>query len=102
MLGPPSFPAANSQQRISNNTPSKSSLSTKKDDKKEGRTKVALKPGRSLMDWIRLANSGKDIQGFHGRSVGISKEELSKHNRVDDCWMAIRGNLILLFDLYIF
>jgi len=99
MLGPPSFPAANSQQRIKssnvNDDVSSSKLSVSlspEDGKKEGRTKVALKPGRSLMDWIRLANSGKDIKEFHGgHRMGITKEELSKHNKVNDCWMAIRG-----------
>ena len=43
MLRPPtaSFPAANSQQRIS---------ASDKNERKGSRSKVALKPGRSLMD----------------------------------------------------
>lgn len=62
------------------------------------RNKVSLKPGRSLMDWIRLGNSGKDLQGFGGKYRKVSSEELAKHNSVDDVWMSIRGkdwNLLL-------
>ena len=83
MLGPPSFPAANSQQRLS--------VASSNDTRRESRTKVSLKPGRSLMDWIRLANSGKDLQGYRGMSFAVSADELAKHNTVDDCWMAIKG-----------
>lgn len=82
MLSPSGiFPAPNSQQRISTND----------NDQKNRRSKVALKPGRSLMDWIRLANSGKDIQGYSGRNLEITTSELAKHNTIDNCWMAIRG-----------
>jgi len=76
MLGVPSFPAANSQQR------------------QGSRKKIALKPGRSLMDWVRFANnSNNDIQGFSGRIKPVTTEELSKHCSVDDCWIAIRGRV---------
>ena len=71
------FPAENSPQRAS----SLNSL----------RPKVPLKPGRSLMDWIRLGNSGKDLAGVGGNIRRISVEELSKHNREDDVWIAVRG-----------
>ncbi|XP_061479234.1 cytochrome b5 reductase 4 isoform X2 [Rhineura floridana] len=53
--------------------------------------KVPLKPGRSLMDWIRLTKSGKDLTGLKGRLVEVTEEELSKHNKKDDCWICIRG-----------
>uniref|UniRef100_A0A3P9AVU5 Cytochrome b5 reductase 4 n=1 Tax=Maylandia zebra TaxID=106582 RepID=A0A3P9AVU5_9CICH len=73
-----SFPAPSSQQRVS---PSGQS----------GRNKVALKPGHSLMDWIRFAKSGKDLTGLRGRLIEVTEEELQKHNRREDCWTCIRG-----------
>ncbi|XP_071112428.1 cytochrome b5 reductase 4-like [Haliotis cracherodii] len=84
MAGPnltvPQFPAANSQQRIS---PSPSA----------GRNKVALKPGRSLMDWIRLGRSGQDLTGVGGKVLEVSSEELAKHSRPEDSWIALRGKV---------
>ncbi|XP_025071092.1 cytochrome b5 reductase 4 isoform X1 [Alligator sinensis] len=53
--------------------------------------KVPLKPGRSLMDWIRLTKSGKDLTGLKGRLIEVTEEELAKHNKTDDCWICIRG-----------
>ena len=55
------------------------------------RPKVALKPGRSLMDWVRLGVSGKDLQGSDGQIKKITMEELSQHDKEDDCWMLLRG-----------
>ncbi|NWT64493.1 NB5R4 reductase, partial [Prunella himalayana] len=52
---------------------------------------VPLKPGRSLMDWIRLTKSGKDLTGLKGRLVEVTEDELSKHNKKEDCWICIRG-----------
>ena len=52
---------------------------------------VALKPGHSLMDWIRFSKSGKDLTGLRGRRIEVSQEELQKHNKRDDCWTCIRG-----------
>lgn len=75
-----SFPAPSSQQRVSPG----GSGST-------GRNKVALKPGHSLMDWIRFAKSGKDLTGLRGRLIEVTPEELQKHNTRDDCWTCIRG-----------
>ncbi|KAL7394134.1 hypothetical protein ABVT39_021208 [Epinephelus coioides] len=73
-----SFPAPCSQQRV---TPSGQS----------GRNKVALKPGHSLMDWIRFSKSGKDLTGLRGRLIEVTQEELQKHNKREDCWTCIRG-----------
>lgn len=73
-----SFPAPSSQQRVA---PSGQS----------GRNKVALKPGHSLMDWIRFAKSGKDLTGLRGRLIEVTQEELQKHNTREDCWTCIRG-----------
>uniref|UniRef100_A0A673VU26 Cytochrome b5 reductase 4 n=1 Tax=Salmo trutta TaxID=8032 RepID=A0A673VU26_SALTR len=80
MLNVPSqsFPAASSQQRVA---PAGQS----------GRNKVALKPGHSLMDWIRVAKSGRDLTGLRGRLIDVTEEELQKHNTRHDCWTCIRG-----------
>ncbi|XP_011920356.1 PREDICTED: cytochrome b5 reductase 4 isoform X2 [Cercocebus atys] len=77
MLNVPSqsFPAPRSQQRVASG----------------GRSKVPLKQGRSLMDWIRLTKSGKDLTGLKGRLIEVTEEELKKHNKKDDCWICIRG-----------
>lgn len=55
------------------------------------RNKVALKPGHSLMDWIRLGNSGKDLTGVGGAFLNVSKAELEQHNKRNDAWLSIRG-----------
>ncbi|XP_068137685.1 melanocortin-2 receptor accessory protein 2 isoform X3 [Hyperolius riggenbachi] len=54
-------------------------------------TPTPLKPGRSLMDWIRLKSSGKDLTGLGGRLIEVTEEELAKHNQQSDCWTCIRG-----------
>uniref|UniRef100_A0A182QPT9 Cytochrome-b5 reductase n=1 Tax=Anopheles farauti TaxID=69004 RepID=A0A182QPT9_9DIPT len=52
-----------------------------------------MKPGHSLMDWIRLGNSGTDLTGTGGRVIPVSHAELAKHDRAEDAWMAIRGKV---------
>ncbi|XP_060077793.1 cytochrome b5 reductase 4-like, partial [Ylistrum balloti] len=74
------FPSLNSQQRIGG-SPTKA------------RNKVALKPGRSLMDWIRLGNSGKDLTGVGRKVLEVTPEELAKHATTDDAWIALRGKV---------
>lgn len=59
------------------------------------RNKCALQPGHSLMDWIRLGNSGKDLTGV-GPMAGhmmVTANELKKHNSETDAWLAIRGKV---------
>ena len=48
------------------------------------------------MDWIRLGHSGKDLTGVGGKKMMVSREELSKHNKRDDAWMAFRGIYIVI------
>ena len=55
------------------------------------RCKVALRPGHSLMDWIRLTNSGVDLAGTGGKILRVTPQTLSEHNKPDDAWIAIRG-----------
>lgn len=55
------------------------------------RNKVALAPGHSLMDWIRLGNSSQDLTGVGGRVLDVTPEQLAQHNTRDDAWLAIRG-----------
>ncbi|XP_041982394.1 cytochrome b5 reductase 4 isoform X3 [Aricia agestis] len=57
------------------------------------RNKCALQPGHSLMDWIRLGNSGKDLTGVGGRLRPVSPVELAAHNTQKDAWLAIRGRV---------
>ncbi|CAH0393431.1 unnamed protein product [Bemisia tabaci] len=57
------------------------------------RNKAALKPGCSLMDWIRLGNSGVDLTGVNGVRRTVSKKELARHNKRNDAWLAIRGKV---------
>ncbi|KAJ1151221.1 hypothetical protein NDU88_004008 [Pleurodeles waltl] len=54
---------------------------------------VPLKPGRSLMDWVRLTKSHKDLSGLKGRFIEVTEDELAKHNKKEDCWTCIRGHV---------
>ncbi|XP_040573665.1 cytochrome b5 reductase 4 [Lepeophtheirus salmonis] len=56
------------------------------------RNKTALQPGCSLMDWVALMNSGKDLTGTGGRMIKVTKEELKKHGPEDkEPWIALQG-----------
>ncbi|KAL3273271.1 hypothetical protein HHI36_014725 [Cryptolaemus montrouzieri] len=59
------------------------------------RNKCALQPGHSLMDWIRLGNSGKDLTGVGVQAghLAITPTELAKHNKLSDAWLSIRGRV---------
>ncbi|CAH1187991.1 unnamed protein product [Phyllotreta striolata] len=72
-----------------------SELSSKGSATGNPRNKCALQPGHSLMDWIRLGASGKDLTGL-GPQAGrlfVTKQELAKHSKIDDIWLAIRGRV---------
>ncbi|XP_068209660.1 cytochrome b5 reductase 4 isoform X2 [Palaemon carinicauda] len=57
------------------------------------RNKTGLKPGRSLMDWVRLGHSGSDLTGTGGRLLDVTPHELAKHNKRNDCWMVLKGKV---------
>jgi cytochrome-b5 reductase len=57
------------------------------------RNKVALKPGHSLMDWVRLGNSGVDLTGVGGVLRDVTPEQLASHSKKNDAWIAIRGKV---------
>ena len=45
---------------------------------------VSLRPGFSLMDWVRLTKSGRDLSGVGGPLVGgrpreVTRRELAQH-----------------------
>ena len=76
------FPAENSPQRVSSSN--------------SVRVKVPLKQGRSLMDWIRLGNSGEDLTGIGGAFRPVSVEELAQHNTEKNAWISVRGAFTIL------
>ncbi|KAL1123489.1 hypothetical protein AAG570_002569 [Ranatra chinensis] len=62
-----------------------------KSEKGSGRTKVALKPGHSLLDWIRLGSApGEDLSGRGGAPPQpITRQQLAQHKTTSDVWLAI-------------
>lgn len=57
------------------------------------RNKVALKPGHSLMDWVRLGHSGVDLTGVGGVLREVTLDQLAAHSKKNDAWIAIRGRV---------
>jgi len=56
------------------------------------RNKIALRPGYSLMDWIRLTKTPeKNLSGVGGRYTNVTTTELKKHSSRENAWMAING-----------
>uniref|UniRef100_A0AC34F6I1 Cytochrome-b5 reductase n=1 Tax=Panagrolaimus sp. ES5 TaxID=591445 RepID=A0AC34F6I1_9BILA len=55
-----------------------------------GRNKVLLRPGKGLMDWIRIStNTSLASQ----KLPAVTAEELIKHNKQNDCWILLFGNV---------
>jgi hypothetical protein len=68
------------------------SNSDKNDNPEQARRKFTLGKGFSLMDWIRFTKETPDLAGNKGIIRKITYEEMAKHNKEDDCWLAIGGN----------
>lgn len=66
------------------------------------RNKTALKPGRSLMDWIKLTNSSTNLSGNGNRLRDISLDELAQHKNKNDAWLAIRGLAYVFYAFFFF
>ncbi|GMF37706.1 binding protein [[Candida] boidinii] len=60
-----------------------------------GRAKVSLKPKHSAMDWEHLKSSNSSNTKLRANMdpssfpLRITKDELSKHNKLDDFWVCI-------------
>jgi len=61
--------------------------------KLQQRKKIALAPGHSQLDWMRLQKSGRDLAGTNGIIIKVTLDELKKHKSPDDIWLAIRGKV---------
>lgn len=57
------------------------------------RNKVALKPGHSLMGWIAYTSTAKNLSGTNGKFIDVTPEELAKHDKKEDCWVALKENV---------
>lgn len=40
-----------------------------------------------------MGSSGEDLTGLKGKIIQVSHQELAKHNKLDDCWMAVRAKV---------
>jgi len=56
------------------------------------RTKVALAPGCSALDWARL-KSTEDLRGGITSLLRITPSELKKHKSPDDVWSAFNNKV---------
>lgn len=87
------FPAPNSAQRAAGG----GGLAV---PQRQGRQKVALKPGHSPLDWAELNRKTPShiLRGVPPETppppyIRISKEELKNHKTRDDCWTCINGKV---------
>ena len=64
---------------------------TKSESRAKPARRTKLGPGCSLLDWIRLCRSKKDLGCNGGKPRPVTEEELAKHNTPGDAWTAIRG-----------
>lgn len=95
----PSFATAASLSQTSsssNNAPSpgsQSPVNTAGNATGSLRNKVALKPGHSLMGWIAYTSTAKNLSGTNGKIIDVTPEELAKHDKLEDCWVALKDNV---------
>jgi len=58
------------------------------------REKVVLAPGHSPLDWAKLCSSAADLRGTKGQIYAhVPMSEVAKHNKKEDAWIVIRGNV---------
>jgi len=57
------------------------------------RKKVALGPGHSPMDWLKLCQRSENLLGTQGRVLRVTVSELKKHCSTTDAWISIRGRV---------
>ena len=59
------------------------------------RSKVRLKKGFGLRDWVRLLGSAKDLAYRRGKPIrqSISAEEISAHCTEYDAWTSLQGKV---------
>lgn len=60
------------------------------------RQKVALTPGHSHLDWMRLSTSGRDLAGNNFRMRPITMAEVRQHRKLTDdggVWMVVSGRV---------
>ena len=49
-------------------------------------------PGKGLLDWIKLCRRFKpQSEQKRAEHIVVTFEELQRHNKEDDCWIAFRG-----------
>ena len=63
-------------------------------------SKRKMPAGKGLIDWIRLCRSkATDLTGVGGVRITVTPEQLSQHNKEEDCWTAVRGTTCTLLIL---
>jgi hypothetical protein len=77
---------------IESNQSNRNSSPNKNDNPEQVRKKFTLGKGFSLMDWIKFTKETPDLAGNKGILRKITYEEMAKHNKEEDCWLAIGGN----------
>ncbi|WVR06573.1 hypothetical protein IAU60_003605 [Kwoniella sp. DSM 27419] len=90
--GPASSAAAASSTSTPTSTSTPGLMAPKVPVTKEpkNRSKVALTPGHSALDWARLTASGEDLRGVSSFQR-VTLAELKEHNTPDDAWSAFNG-----------
>lgn len=77
---------------LSQNQSNSATSPNKNDNPEQARKKFTLGKGYSLMDWIKFTKETPDLAGNKGIIRKITYEEMAKHNKEEDCWLAIGGN----------
>ena len=64
-------------------------------NKPRPRQKFRVEPGYSQLDWGNLKSSHADLRGIPKEDfpMRVSKLELKKHNKEDDCWICIHNKV---------